>query len=43
MGIEPSDIDGGSIFFGDSDVTVSVDGYGLSIDELIEIAESVVW
>ena len=43
MGIEPSDIDGGSIFFGDSDVTVSVSGYGLSIDELIRIAESVVW
>ena len=40
---DPNSLLGGSVIFGDSDVTVSVSGYGLSIDELIEIAESVVW
>ena len=42
-GIEPSDFDGGNIIFGDSDVTVSVSGHGIRIDELIKIAENVVW
>ncbi len=42
-GIDLDDFDGGSIFFGDSDVMVEVSGYGLSIDELVAIAESVVW
>ncbi len=43
MGIEPSDIDGGDIFFGDSDVMISVSGYGISIDELIRVAENIIW
>ncbi|MBQ6677471.1 MAG: hypothetical protein IJM71_05420 [Clostridia bacterium] len=37
------DFPGGSIIFGDKDVVVQVSGYGISLDEIIAIAENVVW
>ena len=42
-GIVPSELDGGIVYFGNSDIMVKIYGRGLTVDELIKIAEGVVW
>ena len=36
-------LEGGEILFGDENITVKIDGYGLRFDEVIKIAENVTW
>ena len=42
-GIVPSELDGGIVCFGNSNFMVKIYGRGLTVDELIKIAENIVW
>ena len=42
-GIDPDFFQGGLIIFGDGDIIVDVYGNGISMDEIIRIAESITW
>ena len=42
-GIDPDFFRGGLIIFGDGDIIVDVYGNGISMDEIIRIAESITW
>lgn len=42
-GLNPDDLQGGVVIFGDGNIKVDVIGIGISMDEIMRIAESVTW